>query len=85
MTTFDPLIPSNGDWPGECVPVFVSLRDTFHLVGLHMRTLQGRVGRACKEVALNMISRIRNHEIYIALSRKEAIKLKPYLFASRTL
>ena len=29
VPTFDPPIPSNGDWPKICIPVFVSLRDTF--------------------------------------------------------
>ena len=48
VPTFDPLIPSNGEWPRNCVPVFVTLRDTSRLAGLHMRTLQPRVDRACE-------------------------------------
>ena len=38
VPTFDPPIPSNGDWTKICVTVFVPIRDTFHLAGLHMRT-----------------------------------------------
>ena len=38
VPTLDHPIPSNGDWPKFCVTVFVSIRDTFHLAGLHMKT-----------------------------------------------
>ena len=50
VRTFDPPIHSNGDWPKISVTVFVSIRDTFHLAGLHMRRerLLSRVDRACK-------------------------------------
>ena len=44
VPTFDPPIPSNGDWPKICVTVFVSIRDLFHLAGLHMKPPTVRSG-----------------------------------------